>query len=37
MSGKLLTWSIGKYLKLSPLSSSILFTTQSNADVSKCF
>ena len=37
MSGKLLIWSTGEYLKLSPMSSSIPFTTQSNADGSKCF
>jgi len=35
--GMLLIWSTREYLKLSPMSSSILFTTQSNADVSKCF
>jgi len=37
VSGKLLIWSTREYLKLSPMSSSIPFTTQSNADVSKCF
>jgi len=37
VSGKLLLWSTGEYFKLSPMSRSIPFTTQSNADVSKCF
>jgi len=37
VSGKLLIWSTGEYFKLSPMSSSILFTVQSNPDVSKCF
>jgi len=37
VSGKLLIWSTGEYLKLSPMSSGIPFTIQSNADVSKCF
>jgi len=35
--GKLLIWSTEEYLKLSPMSSGIPFTTQSNAVVSKCF
>ena len=37
--GKLLVcdWSTREYLKLRPMSSSILFTKQTNADVSICF
>jgi len=35
VSGKLLIWSTGEYLKLSPMS--LPFATQSNEDVSKCF